>query len=52
MRAWQVEDVLLAQRSGDTRIFGELAISLGYVDDTALKRYVESQPRGVQPVGA
>jgi hypothetical protein len=43
MKDWQVEDVLLAQRRGDSRMFGEIAISLGYVDDTALRRYVESR---------
>ncbi len=43
MRDWQVKDVLLAQRKGDSRMFGEIAISLGYIDDTALKRYVESR---------
>ncbi len=43
MKDWQVQDVLLAQRKGDARMFGEIAIALGYIDDTALKRYVESQ---------
>ena len=52
MQSWQVDDVLLAQKSGDSRMFGELAIALGYIDDTALKRYVESHPRGVQAVTA
>ncbi len=52
MQAWQVEDVLLAQKSGDSRIFGELAIALGYIDDSALRRFVESSPGGVQAVGA
>jgi hypothetical protein len=43
MKPWQVDDVVLAQRKGDTRMFGEIAISLGYIDDTALRRYVESR---------
>jgi len=43
MKTWQVEDVLLSQRNGDTRMFGEIAISLGYIDDVALQRYVESK---------
>jgi hypothetical protein len=43
MKTWQVDDVLLAQRSGDTRMFGEIAIALGYIDDAALQRYVESR---------
>ncbi len=42
MRDWQVKDVLLAQRKGDSRMFGEIAISLGYIDDAALRKYVES----------
>jgi hypothetical protein len=44
MKPWQVEDVLLAQRAGDCRLFGEIAIALGYVDDAALQRYVEMRP--------
>lgn len=46
MQAWQVDDVLLAQKSGDSRMFGELAIALGYIDDTALRSYVESAAQG------
>ena len=42
MKDWQVEDVLLAQRRGDARMFGEIAIALGYINDAALRRYVES----------
>jgi hypothetical protein len=52
MQAWQVEDVLLAQTSGDSRMFGELAIALGYIDDSALRRFVESRPAGVPAAGA
>ena len=37
----QVDDVLRRQKAGDGRIFGEIAIELGYIDDSALKRYVE-----------
>jgi hypothetical protein len=37
----QVEEVLRTQEAGDTRIFGEIAIELGYIDDEALRRYVE-----------
>jgi hypothetical protein len=43
MKTWQVNDVLLSQRSGDARMFGEIAIALGYIDDAALQRYVESR---------
>jgi hypothetical protein len=43
MKSWQVEDILIVQQSGDTRIFGELAIAFGYIDDGALRQYVDSQ---------
>ena len=41
MKQWQVEDILIIQKAGDSRMFGELAISFGYIDDEALRRYVE-----------
>ncbi len=41
----QLEDVLRLQKAGDSRMFGEIAISLGYIDDSALQRYVESRAR-------
>jgi hypothetical protein len=37
----QVQHVLRLQGGGDTRIFGEIALELGYLDDEAIKRYVE-----------
>ncbi|HUI69947.1 MAG TPA: hypothetical protein VL354_05470 [Spirochaetia bacterium] len=43
MKQWQVEDILIVQKSGDTRMFGELAIAFGYIDDKALRSYVESR---------
>jgi hypothetical protein len=49
MKQWQVEDILIVQQSGDTRMFGELAIAFGYIDDKALMKYVESSPK---PEGA
>ena len=42
MRAWQVDDVLEAQRGGDRRPFGEIAVERGYVNDSALKWYVDT----------
>ena len=45
MQPWQLEDVLLAQRSGDERLFGEIAIELGYIEDKALQLYIESRSR-------
>jgi hypothetical protein len=36
-----VEDVLNLQRCGDNRIFGEIAIDLGYINDAVIKRYLK-----------
>jgi len=36
----QVEDVLRAQKAGDNRMFGEIAIELGYINDEALQSYL------------
>ncbi len=41
MKRWQVDDVLRAQKRGDARLFGEIAIEFGYIDDEAMKRYVD-----------
>jgi hypothetical protein len=41
MTAQQVEAVLETQRAGDTRSFGEIACSLGYVGDGSLKRFAD-----------
>jgi len=49
MKPWQVQAVLQAQAHGGVRRFGEIAIELGFVQDDAIKRYVdylEKQPRG------
>lgn len=43
MKDWQVDHILHAQKAGDRRIFGEIAIALGYVDDAAVQRYMESR---------
>jgi hypothetical protein len=42
MTAEQVQKVLAAQKAGDGRPFGEIAISLGYVKAEAIKQYLES----------
>ncbi len=41
MQAWQVEAVLQVQQAGDTRLFGEIAVRLGYIRDDAVRRYVD-----------
>ncbi len=37
----QVDHVLQLQAKGDTRIFGEIALELRYLNDDAIKRYVD-----------
>jgi anti-anti-sigma regulatory factor len=41
MTADQVEIVLSKQRAGDRRLFGEIALSLGLIEDNALRRYAD-----------
>jgi len=36
----QVEDVLFRKKNGDDRLFGEIAIELGYIDDEAIVKYL------------
>ena len=38
----QLNNTLVAQIRGDTRLFGEIAISRQYIDDAALRKYVEA----------
>jgi hypothetical protein len=40
MKTYQVEDVLRLQAGGDRRLFGEIAIELGYIDDSAIRKYL------------
>jgi hypothetical protein len=46
MNPLQVKDVLARQKGGDKRLFGEIAIERGYIDDAALKRWVEYKSKG------
>lgn len=41
MTRQQVDHVLQLQAHGDKRIFGEIALDLRYLDDDAIKRYVD-----------
>jgi hypothetical protein len=41
MTADQVDRVLEAQKAGDGRRFGDIALELGFVRDDAIKRYVD-----------
>ena len=38
----QVQDVLKKQEKGDARLFGEIAMELGYVDEDAIMKYLIS----------
>ena len=38
-----VDDVLSRQTAGDKRLFGEIAIDLGYIDDQAIMDYLGSK---------
>jgi hypothetical protein len=39
----QVQEILDAQKAGDNRLFGEIAIEFGYVNDELLKKYIEAK---------
>ncbi len=41
MTGQQVDHVLQLQAKGDKRIFGEIALDLHYLNDDAIKRYVD-----------
>jgi hypothetical protein len=52
----EVDHVLRLQAGGDTRIFGEIALELHYLNDDAIKKYVDHmerqkpRPGGDEPV--
>jgi hypothetical protein len=47
MNETQVEEVLRIQREDEEpRMFGEIAIELGYIDDTVLRKYIEQKAAG------
>ena len=43
MNQQQVQEILDAQKSGDTRMFGEIAIEFGYINDEVLRKYIEAK---------
>ena len=48
----QVDHVLRLQAEGDSRIFGEIALELKYLNDDAIKRYVDhlaTSKEAIQP---
>jgi hypothetical protein len=50
MKPFQVVDVINAQEAGDSRMFGEIAIDLGYINDEVLRKYVEAKAAWDQQV--
>ena len=42
----QVDYVLKLQKEGDQRLFGEIAVDLGYIDLLTVIRFLESEDRG------
>jgi len=43
IKPYQVDDVLRTQKAGDNRLFGEIAIELGYINDDVLRKYIEAE---------
>ena len=43
MTEQQVQEVLDAQEAGDNRMFGEIAIEFGFINDEVLKKYIEAK---------
>ncbi len=47
MTEGQVGEVIKAQdEDEELRMFGEIAIEKGYIDDSAIRKYLESKPAG------
>ena len=42
MNEHQIQEVLDVQKAGDSRMFGEIAIDFGYINDEVLKKYIEA----------
>ena len=43
MTSEQVDQVLKLQQGGDDRLFGEIAIEQGFINDQAIKAYLDSR---------
>jgi hypothetical protein len=39
----QVDQVLKLQQDGDNRLFGEIAIEQGFINDKAIKAYLDAK---------
>jgi hypothetical protein len=43
MSTEQVDQVLEIQQDGDSRLFGEIAIEKGFINDKAIKAYLDAR---------
>lgn len=50
MKGWQVRTILTMQRAGDIRMFGQIAIDKNYIDDFALRRYMDYRMLPATPI--
>ncbi|MBN1799426.1 MAG: hypothetical protein JW822_12705 [Spirochaetales bacterium] len=48
----QVDDVLKRQKDGDKRLFGEIAVELGFVDVEAIINYLKSTHKDLNNVSS
>ena len=39
----QVQEIVNMQKAGDSRLFGEIAVELGYINDEVLQKYIEAK---------
>jgi len=46
IQPFQVQEVLQAQKAGDSRLFGEIAIEFGFINDEVLRKYVGAKAAG------
>ncbi len=46
MTTEQVQEVLAEQEKAPEKLFGQIAIELGFVDDSAINRYLEETGTG------
>jgi len=44
----QVNDVLMRQKQGDKRLFGEIAVEMGYVDVEAIISYLKTTQKDLR----
>ena len=43
-----IERILAAQKNGDDRSFGEIAVSLGFVNGAAISDYLEAKKKALK----